>query len=320
MARHPDFFHQMRKTIEQEAGKKYKFALKDSPEQATALAKFQKHMRDRLASRPDLYEAILPTFAPGCRRLTPGPGYLEALQEPNVTFTNKAITEMNPSGLKMATGEQIDLDVVVCATGFNVAAPPSFTVTGRNGTTLQQKWSPLPETYLAIAVDEFPNFFLIGGPNSSLGSGSLLSVFEAQGDYVVKLIRKLQKEDYATFEVRPERVADFSKYIDEYFKLTVYTDDCSSWYRANRTHDRIVGLWPGSSLHCLETLRSPRWEDFVFESADPSGNLLRWLGNGNTLTLTEGDAGWFLEKNFVDVPKEERPEESEIYLQRPFSY
>ncbi|KAH6691332.1 hypothetical protein F5X68DRAFT_252255 [Plectosphaerella plurivora] len=320
MARHPDFFHKMRKTIEQEAGKKYMFALKGSPEQAIALEKFQKHMRDRLAGRPDLYEAILPTFAPGCRRLTPGPGYLESLQEDNVTFNNKAIEEVNPSGVKMATGEQIDLDVLVCATGYNVAAPPSFTVTGRNGKTLQQKWSPLPETYLAVAVDEFPNYFMIGGPNSSLGSGSLLSVFEAQGDYAVKIIRKLQKEDYASFEVRPERVADFSKYIDEYFKLTVYTDDCSSWYRAGRTSDRIIGLWPGSSLHCLETLRSPRWEDFVFESADPSGNLMRWLGNGNTVVLTDGDAGWFLEKNFVDVPKEERPEESEIYLQRPFSY
>lgn len=320
MAKDPAYFHQMRKTIEQEAGKKYMFALKNSPEQAIALEKFQKHMRDRLAARPDLYEAILPTFAPGCRRLTPGPGYLEALQEPNVTFCNKKISEANGTGLRLETGEQIDLDVLVCATGYNVGAPPSFTVTGRDGMTLEKRWTPQPETYLAVAVDGFPNLFLIGGPNSSLGSGSLLSVFEAQGDYAVKLVRKLQKEDYASFEVRPERVADFGRYIDEYFKRTVYTDDCASWYRAGRTGDRIVGLWPGSSLHCLETLRSPRWEDFVFESADPTGNLLRWLGNGNTVTLTEGDAGWFLERNFVDVPKEGRPEESEVYLQRPFSY
>ncbi|RSL84918.1 hypothetical protein CEP51_003643 [Fusarium floridanum] len=320
MARHPEHYHKIRKTLEGEASKKYFFTLKDSPEQATALAKFTDYMKKRLEGRPDLYEAIIPTFAPGCRRLTPGPGYLEALKEDNVTFCNTPIQEMSENGLKLSTGEEIELDVVVCATGYNVGAPPTFTVTGRNGVTLEQKWAPHAETYLSVAVDEFPNFLLIGGPNSSLGSGSLLSVFEGQGDYAVKMIRKLQKEDYSTFEVRPERVADFSHYIDEYFKRTVYTDDCSSWYRSHTTGSRIVGLWPGSSAQCLEVLRAPRWEDYTFESADPTGNLLRWLGDGSSLAVTEGDPSWFLEKEATDAPQEGKPEESEVYSRRPFSH
>ncbi|KAH6995475.1 hypothetical protein BKA56DRAFT_473041 [Ilyonectria sp. MPI-CAGE-AT-0026] len=319
MAKEPEQYHKIRKTLEEEAAKKYRFSLKDSEEQATALEKFQNHMKSRLQGRPDLFDAIIPTFAPGCRRLTPGPRYLESLQEKNVTFCNTSIQEFNKTGLKLQTGEQIDLDVVVCATGYDVQAPPTFTVIGRNGMTLEKKWSPHPETYLAIAVDEFPNFLLIGGPNSGLGSGSLLSVFEAQGDYAVKMIRKLQKEDYATFEVRSELVVDFSKYIDEYFKRTVYTDDCSSWYRAYDKGDRIIGLWPGSSLHCLEALRAPRWEDYTFENVEPKGNLLRWLGNGSSLTLTEGDASWYLEQRYIDMPEEGKPEEGKLYLQRPFS-
>lgn len=321
MARHPESYHKMRKTLENEANDKHLFTLKDSKSQETALVKFQDHMRQRLAGRPDLFEAIIPTFAPGCRRLTPGPGYLEALQQENVTFCNKAIQEFNSTGLQLESGEQIDLDLIICATGYDVQAPPTFTVKGRNGMTLEDRWKPLPESYLAIGVDGFPNFFMIGGPNSNLGSGSLLSVFEAQGDYAIKIIRKLQKESYDTFEVRPERVADFSNYIDEYFKLTVYTDKCSSWYRAHGNSDRIIGLWPGSSLHCLEALRSPRWEDYIWESAEPSNNLLRWLGNGNTLILSKGgDTSWFLEEKYVDVPKEGKPEETEIYEQRPFSH
>ncbi|KAL6411686.1 hypothetical protein AUP68_05403 [Ilyonectria robusta] len=320
MARHPDHYHKMRKTLENEASKKFLFTLKDSPEQATAVGKFQDYMKKRLEGRPDLYEAIIPTFAPGCRRLTPGPGYLESLKEDNVVFCNKPIQQITKNGLTLSTGEEIELDVLVCATGYNVGAPPTFTVTGRNGVTLEQKWTPHPETYLSVAVDGFPNFLFIGGPNSSLGSGSLLSVYEGQGDYAVKMIRKLQKEDYSTFEVRPERVADFSHYIDEYFKRTVYTDDCSSWYRSHTTGSRIVALWPGSSAQCLEVLRAPRWEDYVLESADPTGNLLRWLGNGSSMTLKEGDPSWFLEPGAIDVPKEGKPEESEIYLQRPFSH
>ncbi|KZM18733.1 uncharacterized protein EKO05_0006626 [Ascochyta rabiei] len=320
MAKHPDHFHKMRKILEKEASSKHLFTLKNSQSQETALVKFQEHMRQRLAGRPDLFEAIIPTFAPGCRRLTPGPGYLESLQQDNVTFCKTAIQEFNSTGLKLETGEQIDLDVIICATGYDVQAPPTFTVKGRNGKTLEERWKPIPESYLAITVDQFPNFFMIGGPNSNLGAGSLLSVFEAQGDYATKIIRKLQKESYETFEVRPERVADFSNYIDEYFKLTVYTDECSSWYRAHSNSNRIVALWPGSALHCLETLRSPRWEDYIWKSAEPSGNLLRWLGNGNTLVLSKGDPSWFLEERYLDVPKEGKPEETETYQQRPFSH
>ncbi|PNH31320.1 hypothetical protein VD0002_g6237 [Verticillium dahliae] len=316
----PELFHKLRKTLEEEASKKYRFALRGSEEQAIALEKFTNHMKEQLKGRPDLYEAIIPTFAPGCRRLTPGPGYLEALKEKNVTFTNTPIQQLTSTGLKLQTGEQVDLDAIVCATGFDVQAAPSFPVTGRNGVTLQERWSPHPETYLAIAVDGFPNFFLIGGPNSGLGSGSLLSVLEGQADYAVKMIRKLQKEDYATCEIRPELVADFSRYIDEYFKQTVYTEDCSSWYRSYDKGDRIVGLWPGSSLHCLEALRAPRWEDFVFESVEPKGNLLRWLGSGTSLTLSDGDSAWYIDPRYVDVPEEGRPEEAQVYHQRPFSH
>ncbi|KAM0525911.1 hypothetical protein ACHAPS_004482 [Verticillium nonalfalfae] len=316
----PELFYKLRKTLEEEASKKYRFALRGSEEQAIALEKFTNHMKEQLKSRPDIYEAIIPTFAPGCRRLTPGPGYLEALQEQNVTFSNTPIQQLTSTGLKLQTGEQVDLDAIVCATGFDVQAAPSFSVTGRNGVTLQERWSPHPETYLAIAVDGFPNFFLIGGPNSGLGSGSLLAVLEAQADYAIKMIRKLQKEDYATCEIRPELVADFSRYIDEYFKQTVYTEDCSSWYRSYDKGDRIVGLWPGSSLHCLEALRAPRWEDFVFESVEPRGNLLRWLGSGTSLTLSDGDPAWYIDPRYVDVPEEGRPEEAQVYHQRPFSH
>ncbi|KAH6672644.1 hypothetical protein F5X68DRAFT_141085 [Plectosphaerella plurivora] len=317
MARHPEYYHKMRKTLENEASSKYIFTLKDSPTQAAALIKFRDHMRERLASRPDLFDAIVPTFAPGCRRLTPGPGYLESLQQPNVTFYNKKIQEFNETGLRIETGEQIDLDIIICATGYDVQAPPTFTVTGRNG-TLEDRWKVIPESYLAVAVDGFPNYFMVGGPNSGLGSGSLLSVFEAQGDYAVKMIRKLQKESYSTFEARPERVADFSEYIDYYFKRTVYSDDCSSWYRAHNNSERIIALWPGSSLHCLETLRSPRWEDYIWESEER--NLLRWLGNGNSKALTEGDSSWFLEAAHLDVPEEGKPEETKAYQIRSFSH
>ncbi|EWY88032.1 hypothetical protein FOYG_09394 [Fusarium oxysporum NRRL 32931] len=319
LARQPELYYKMRKTLEDEAAKVYPLTLMGTDVQNGAKEFFKKQMEEQLNDRKDLLQ-IIPKFAPGCRRLTPGPGYLKALQQENVTFISQKIEEVTERGIKLASGEEVDLDVLVCATGYDVEAPPSFRIIGRNGTTLAEKWKPHFESYISLAVDEFPNFFLIAGPNCGLGSGSLLSVFEAQGDYIVKAIRKLQKEDYATIEVKPERVADFSQYIDEYFKGTVYTDECSSWYRAGRLGSRVVALWPGSSAQCLEVLRAPRWEDYEFESADPTGNLLRWMGNGWSQVLTEGDPSWFLDRDVVDAPDEGKPEDSEFYRRRPFSH
>ncbi|EXM08898.1 hypothetical protein FOIG_01935 [Fusarium odoratissimum NRRL 54006] len=319
LARQPELYYKMRKTLEDEAAAIYPLTLMGTDVQNGAKEFFKKQMEEQLKDRKDLLQ-IIPKFAPGCRRLTPGPGYLRALQQENVTFISQKIEEVTERGIKLASGEEVDLDVLVCATGYDVEAPPTFGIIGRNGTTLAEKWKPHFESYISLAVDEFPNFFLIAGPNCGLGSGSLLSVFEAQGDYIVKAIRKLQKEDYATIEVKPERVADFSQYIDEYFKGTVYTDECSSWYRAGRLGSRVVALWPGSSAQCLEVLRAPRWEDYKFESADPTGNLLRWMGNGWSQVLTEGDPSWFLDRDVVDAPDEGKPEDSEFYRRRPFSH
>ena len=171
-----------------------------------------------------------------------------------------------------------------------------------------------------MAVDGFPNFFMMLGPNSAIGSGSLTMMIETEGDYIIKCIRKLQKEDYVSMSPKASRVADFSAYCESYFKKTVYVDKCNSWYRSEGGKgNRITGLWPGSTLHCLETLRSPRWEDFEYENRDE--NRLRWLGNGWSVTqLGEGDPAWYLEPGFMSVPVKGTPEEDEEFKMRPFSH
>ena len=204
--------------------------------------------------------------------------------------------------------------------GFRTATAPPFRVVGRGGLTLAQRWSARPESYLSLAVDGFPNLLLQFGPNSAIGFGSLTKMLEAECDYVVKVLRKMQKEDYATVEPRPERVRDFTQFSDEYFRRTVHLEDCRSWYRGNGGKGPVVALWPGSTLHALEALRSPRWEDFVFESGDKSGNLLRWLGNGWSTTETEGDPSWYINPEEVDWPVEGKPEDAQRLKNRPWSY
>jgi len=277
-------------------------------------------MRERLKKKPEIADFILPSFAVGCRRLTPGPGYLEALVEDNVDFVSDQISEILPEGVVLETGRKIEIDALVCATGFNASSPPPFEVYGKNGKSLQERFTPHRETYLTMTVDGFPNFFMMLGPNSAIGSGSLTMMIETEGDYINKCIRKLQKEDYLSMMPKSERVKDFMDYTNEYFKNTVYMDECNSWYRSDGGKgDRITGLWPGSTLHCLEALRAPRWEDFDFETKDE--NRLRWLGNGWSVTqLDGGDPAWYLVPSLQNVPVAGKPEDDEEFKRRPFSH
>ncbi|KAH8202076.1 hypothetical protein TruAng_003744 [Truncatella angustata] len=328
-ANDPEKLYAFRKAIEQDGNTIHAVSFRDSDMQQTAIETFRAAMRKRLTAKPEIAEFLIPSFGVGCRRTTPGPGYLEALVESNVDFITDPIVEVNSQGVLLHNGRQVDLDCLVCATGFNASGAPPFPVYGQDGLSLKDRFKPHPEAYLSLAVDGFPNFFMMLGPNSAIGSGSLTMILETEGDYIVKCIRKLQKEDYASMEIKKQRVADWSQYCHTYFEKTVHTDQCNSWYKSEGGKgDRITGLWPGSTLHALEALRAPRWEDYHWENVEDGVNKLGWLGNGWSLTHMElqdqdkygGDPAWYLEPEFQNVPVLGKPEEDPEYKKKPFSH
>ncbi|KAI0403963.1 flavin-binding monooxygenase [Xylaria palmicola] len=334
-AQDPEKLQSFRREIETDANIIHESTFRGSSMQDGLMSMLREAMKQRLASKPEIADHLIPTFGIGCRRPTAGPGYLEALCASNVDFITDGIAAVTSGGVQLASGREVPLDAIACATGFQVSRGPPFPIAGRGGLTLAERFTPFPEAYLSVAVDAFPNLFMMLGPNSAIGAGSLNAILEAEGDYIVKCVRKLQKEDYATMTVRPERVRDWRAYCHEYFKDTVYTDKCNSWYKSDGGKgDRIIGLWPGSTLHAIEALRAPRWEDYELESRDGAGaNLLRWLGNGWSATQTkadeeqgggqqkyQGDPAWYIDPTFVDVPTERRPEEDAVFKMRPFSH
>ncbi|KAI1330112.1 flavin-binding monooxygenase [Xylariaceae sp. FL0255] len=330
-SRDPEKYVHFRKTVEMSGNTIHEGTLRGTVMQQENQALFAKNMRQRLASRPEIADFLVPTFGVGCRRPSPGPLYLDALCQSNVDFITEGIASVTPTGVILNSGREVDLDALVCATGFNTSSAPPFPIVGQSGLTLAKRFAAFPEAYLSTAVDSFPNMFIIQGPNSAIGAGSLVIIIESVGDYAIKCIRKLQKEDYASMAVKPAITRDWREYCHEYFKKTVYTDRCKSWYKSDGgMGDRIIGLWPGSCLHAAEALRAPRWEDYELENRGGHGsNLLGWLGNGSSVTHTksaedsgsyQGDPAWYLDPVFYDIPLEGRPEEDVKFGMRPFSH
>jgi hypothetical protein len=332
----PQHWFEFRLKVEADANNIHAMTLKGSAMQQAAQQLFDDTMKHRLAKKPEYYEYLKPNFAPGCRRLTPGPGFLEALVEDNVSFIRDKITRIEAQGVVTEDGKLHEIDALVCATGFYASAAPPFPVIGLNGRSMKEHWHDRARNYLSLATDGFPNHFFMLGPNGAIAEGSLLMMIESTGDYITKAIRKLQRDNIKSMAIQPRLVRDFTQYCDRYFDGTVFKDECQSWYRKNGQgvpSEHVTGLWPGSTLHCIEALRSPRWEDFDYEYLpEPNGsavNRMAWLGNGwavNQLVAAPADEhlAFYLLPGFQDrdlgVPLHPRPEENERFITRPWSY
>jgi cation diffusion facilitator CzcD-associated flavoprotein CzcO len=276
----PETYQQFRKEIELELQSAHGATLRGSVEQKDALADFTLKMRTRLAKKPELVDQLMPSFPPLCRRLTPGPGYLEALVEPNVDVISTEIREIVEDGIITEDGIHRPVEAIMCATGFDTSFTPRYPIYGINNLALSEKWKATPSTYISITVDQFPNFFVYLGPNSGLGAGNLLVLLEKMADYFTECVSKIQRDNIAAMCVKPQSVEQFVGHCDKYFERTVFTEKCRSWYKNGTVNGRVSALWPGSSLHAMEVFSHPRWEDFdyTYVNSNPFG----WFGNGWT--------------------------------------
>ncbi|KAF7715379.1 Flavin-containing monooxygenase [Penicillium ucsense] len=273
-------YQDFRKKVEYELQSVHGMTLIGHPQQLSVKKLFVENMTRRLGKSHKLMDDLMPSFAPACKRLTPGPGYLEALADDKVTLIKSEITKIDRSGIVTADGEHREVDAIVCATGFDTTHTPRFPITGRAGMTLAARWKQTPETYLSVAVNGFPNYFISLRPNSGLGDGNLLILIERQIDYFTQCIRKIQRDNIRALSVKANAVQLFTQYCDSYFAGTVFADNCRSWYKGGTEDGRVIALWPGSSLHAMEVFASPRWEDFDIEYVN--NNPMSWLGDGWT--------------------------------------
>lgn len=129
-----------------------------------------KSMEDRVRNqgRPDLIEKIVPKYPLGCKRVTPSEKYLEALCQPNVTVDTSPIKEVRGRSIVTADGNEQEFDILVLATGYDVQAfIGSLEIRGKNEQTLREEWEDkFPDNYNSLAVNGYPNFFMLMGPTA----------------------------------------------------------------------------------------------------------------------------------------------------------
>lgn len=143
---------------------------------------YMKHaMSEKLANK-ELEAKLLPSWKVGCRRPTPGVGYLESLTKANVQVVYGEINEITQAGCLCDDGKEYAIDVLICATGFDTTFKPRFPVVNPARKDLSDVWATAPESYLGLAAADFPNYLIFLGPNCPIGNGPVLSAIGKSND------------------------------------------------------------------------------------------------------------------------------------------
>lgn len=106
----PEYHLQHRKGIISRTNKSFGIFLRgEKNEEGMRLASAQ--MAEKLRHDKRLCDILIPKWELGCRRITPGPGYLESFSLPNCDITNSPITKIANHGVHTADGRFFECDV-----------------------------------------------------------------------------------------------------------------------------------------------------------------------------------------------------------------
>ena len=247
-----------------------------SPEANEEACKFiRKKIRETVKDQ-DKAEKLCPT-EPYARRPLCDAGYYEQFNRPNVDiFDLKAnpIQSFTPTGIttkNSSTGEEEthELDVVIFATGFD-AVDGNYTrvaIKGRNGESLRDHWQETgPTTYLGVCVPDFPNLFMITGPNGPFTN--IPPTLETHVEFITELIGQAEiarsaipsdrrKTARMTYSLKPcpEAEESWTQHCKDISDNSLFRKTSSWIFGANVSLGHLLETPSGMIRHMFQELR-----------------------------------------------------------------
>ncbi|TML20297.1 MAG: NAD(P)/FAD-dependent oxidoreductase [Actinobacteria bacterium] len=210
------------------------------------------------ADRPDLREAVTPTYPYWGKRMILASTYYPALKRDNVELIPRAVTSITESGVVDADNVERPADVLVLSTGFQPTRYLAhLRVVGRGGRSLHDYWAGEPRAFLGITVPGFPNFFMLYGPGTN--GGEIVWMLERQSEYAVRVIKRMMRSGVTSVEVK-------RRWADRYHRWLQSKMDGTAWAVSNNYFKsetgKIVTQWPYSPLaYSALTKTLGRWSE-----------------------------------------------------------
>jgi cation diffusion facilitator CzcD-associated flavoprotein CzcO len=247
-----------------------------NPEANEEAAKFIRRKIAETVEDPETARKLTPTDLYAKRPLCDS-GFYETFNKPNVSLVNikeNPIVELTETGVKTADGEVHELDVLICATGFDAVDGnyKRIDIRGRNDELLRDHWVDGPTSYLGMSTTGFPNMFMILGPNGPFTN--LPPSIETQVEWIAATIGYLMPKSGAWLEVRPETETEWTEICADIADQTLFPKAASWIFGANVPgKKRTVMFYLGGIAAYREILQNEAadgYPGFVARAAEPA--------------------------------------------------
>lgn len=231
----------------------YYTLMHNSPSNQKSRAKVEAQLLEHMKkSVPEKYHEILtPDYGVACKRRIFDEYWFDNMANPNYNLTTQPLTSVGPRSVTLGPGrtyppmsktdskaptDQVELpaDTIILANGFDLRTwLHPLKVRGKGNKLLQDVWDERggPQAYQGTAMDGFPNFFIIFGPNTATGHSSVILAIENMINYSIQFMKPLLKGDVEAFEVKKDAEVAWTKAMQEELKDTVWmSGGCHSWY------------------------------------------------------------------------------------------
>ena len=213
-------------------------------------------------------EKLTPKYDVGCKRVTPADDYLQAFNRPNVHLVTETIDRFTETGIQLK-GSEFEMgpfDVVVLATGFSIQESiNAYRTKGIGGLDMEDYFQGRPRAYQGVCVPNFPNMFILHGPNVGLGHNSVIYMLECQVNYAMDCIEKVVSFGLKSQDVKPEALEEYLQMIRQKEKNCVFTQNkCNSWYLSDFKGYNAT-LWPRGLFPYFLRLYKCNPNDFIWK-------------------------------------------------------
>jgi 4-hydroxyacetophenone monooxygenase len=227
------------------------------------------YIKTETGGREDLIARLTPAYAPFSRRPVVDNGWYRALTRDNVELVTDGIARLSPRGIETTDGTLREVDVIVTATGFDIVKflwPAQYT--GKNGLDLHEMWTAAdgPRAYLGMMAPEFPNFFMLYGPNSQPLSGGtgLHAWYVVWAAYAAQCIVRMVEQGRSRVEVKREAYDRYNAALDvagaELIQMKKEGGVEKNYY-VNNEHGRLQVSAPWVSPEFHRMCANVEWND-----------------------------------------------------------
>lgn len=215
---------------------------------------------------PEVRKMLTPNYPFFAKRPPLDHGYFEAFNRDNVQLVDiknkEPIVEITETGIRTTEGDY-ELDIIVLATGFQAytGGQEAVTISGRNGLTINEKWKDVSGSIMGMLVAEFPNFFMITGPQAPFAN--LPTSIEQNIKYIIECIQKMEREGHDTCEPKQEAEDAWVDHTADIHSQTImaHGDKVGSWMMGANMENkepRVLIYYAGANVYY----------DLMQESAD----------------------------------------------------